>query len=135
MGKIDSIKDAALSSGGGLVQSLQSIAWAFLLSFVGITVAALLFTYTSLKDQYQSIVSLIIMALSVFSGGCINGKKAAKKGWLHGGIIGLLYTLIVLIISSLFSKTFSMDAALGTTACISVISGMAGGIIGVNMKR
>jgi putative membrane protein (TIGR04086 family) len=71
--------------------------------------------------------------LGVFSGGLIAGNAARNSGWLHGGVTGFCYGLI-LFFMSYFGQAASLSGLdLSGRLGLYTISAMAGGIVGVNL--
>jgi len=60
--------------------------------------------------------------------------KIKNNGIINGGIIGLLYISIIYIISSIVQTGFRLDLYSIVMIIASVLCGMLGGIIGVNIK-
>jgi putative membrane protein (TIGR04086 family) len=110
----------------------QLVIWIFILclSFL----AALFIHYTSIHSSSLYTIALMINGVSLISGGYIAGKKAGNKGWYYGGLQGIVYTLLVLLIGFL-----AYDSILKTSPFNFVISAFGisalGGIIGVNMRK
>lgn len=81
-------------------------------------------------------VQYIITALSfigLFGGGFLSGGKRKQKGWLIGGVTGLIYTLVVFLFQYLgYDRLFSIEQVIYHT-CYTLIA-MMGGILGVNLS-
>ena len=60
--------------------------------------------------------------------------KLKKQGMLNGGIVGFIYILSIYIISSIWLSNFSIDLESIIMIIVSIITGMIGGIIGINIK-
>lgn len=111
----------------GLLYSLACMAAA--------TVAAsVLFKFTGVKEGSMTTSVYIIHSVSLFIGGLVTGYKAGKKGWYFGGLMGIIYTVIVILIGFL-----SYDAALTMYSLVllglSFAAGALGGMIGVNLRQ
>ncbi|GJM75106.1 hypothetical protein HMSSN036_73220 [Paenibacillus macerans] len=67
-------------------------------------------------------------------GGIVSGKRAKQRGWYQGGLTGLLYVVLLLLISFL-----ALDTSLTLRDCILLAPGLVigafGGMIGVNLNR
>ena len=72
--------------------------------------------------------------VSILAGGVASGRRSDSRGWYHGGMLGLVYSVIILIIAFLaYDQGFSMQTLYVTL--LTFASGALGGIIGVNTKR
>ena len=104
-------------------------------SLILLLIFSILLTYTNISETAISPVIIIITAISIMIGSSIGNNKIRKNGILNGGIIGMVYILIIYIISSLLNWRFSLNLQSLIMISISVIFGMIGGIIGVNKNR
>jgi putative membrane protein (TIGR04086 family) len=101
---------------------------------VGATVLSLFLLYGSLEEASLGLYSLVVHAVVTILGGFTTAKKCGEKGWYHGGMLGLVYAVLVFIIGLIAgSAAFDLNAVqlLG----VSVLGGAAGGVIGVNAKK
>ncbi len=57
-----------------------------------------------------------------------------NKGWLHGGIIGLVFILILIGLSKVFIANYSVDRIALYKIGLSMGAGIIGGMLGVNIK-
>ncbi len=102
----------------------------WILSFI----IALLLTYTSLQPDVITQFSYLINGIALFFGGFSAGKISGKKGWYYGGLQGIIYSLILLMISFLgFDQPISTSSIL--LILFAFITSAFGGIIGVNIKK
>lgn len=71
--------------------------------------------------------------ISIGLGGVLAARQARKLGWLHGGIVGMIYTLIL---SFLFTDGMSAGMLLQAEWLLSAVwgfvAGVVGGVLGVN---
>ncbi|TBL81601.1 TIGR04086 family membrane protein [Paenibacillus thalictri] len=109
-----------------------------LYSLVTMTILTLLTSLilfsTNMKESSLIGYAYGIHAISLFLGGVIAGKRSESSGWYHGGLLGLLYSVIIFIVAFLaYDAGFSKMTLylLGLTFA----SGALGGMIGVNMRK
>jgi putative membrane protein (TIGR04086 family) len=101
---------------------------------VGVLAASLLLLLTDMQESDLTMYSFIIHGVAIFLGGMVSGKRAGNKGWYHGGLLGLLYGLIVAIIGFLaFDAGIKAQTPVLVTFCF--LLGSLGGILGVNLKK
>lgn len=71
--------------------------------------------------------------VSVALGAVLAARSAKRFGWLHGGVVGVIYLFIV---SALFRPDFApadaLEAAWLVQAWWAFLAGLAGGVVGVN---
>lgn len=116
------------------VDVLKSLGIAFLLTTILLLIMTALLTFTSLKEDKIPLINTVIMIFSIVIGSISLAFKVDEKGWLNGGLIGILYFLMLLLINFLFIKPFIFDIYTIGKLFICLISGAIGGMIGVNIK-
>ncbi|MBA4495750.1 TIGR04086 family membrane protein [Paenactinomyces guangxiensis] len=107
----------------------QLFVWGIILicSFI----AALLMRYTTFDSSQLTTAAYGINALALFVGGFISGRKAGQRGWYYGGLQGIIYAAILLIIGFLAFDSGMVINPVLFMACAFGISAI-GGVIGVN---
>jgi len=111
---------------GVLISILTTLAFLLLLSLV--------LTYSNISETIIPISIVIISAMSILLGSLIITKKMKKNGIIYGGIIGIVYIMLLYLISSIISKGFYMNIYSMAMIIFSIFAGMFGGILGVNMN-
>lgn len=100
----------------------------------GSLLLALLLRFSAVAEADLPYFTYGINGVALLSGGWISGRQAGKKGWLYGGMTGIMYVFIVLIIGFLaFDATMRVQPFL-FTLCATGLSTL-GGIFGVNTGR
>ncbi len=107
---------------------------AMILSVILLTIFALFLTYTSLPESTIMPVVLTITGISILVGGTISSRKMKKNGLLYGGSVGLIYIIILYLASSLCLAGFSLSMNSFMMLAVGIITGIIGGIIGVNLS-
>lgn len=113
---------------------LRGLMFAFAVMAVGALAASVAVTAGDQGEEVLPVYAWIIHGLSVLAGSFASGRRSGMKGWYHGGLLGLLYSIIVLIIGFLsFDK--GMDGSVALFAAAAFLVGAVGGIFGVNTKK
>lgn len=73
---------------------------------------------------------IIIMISSTFIGGILAAKSFKEKRFMYGGAVGVLYFLILIIISSTIQKNLKLADDALTMFIMCLGSGMLGGMLG-----
>lgn len=118
----------------GIMQILKGIVTSVIITLVLLFIFSVLLTYTDVKESTIPTVTIIITAISIFVGSSISTIKLNKNGLLNGGTIGLIYVLFLYVISSIVQTGFSLNMYSIVMIIASIIAGMIGGIMGVNIK-
>ncbi len=115
--------------------SMAAVASGLLFSIIFAVVVFLLwslvFTLTSLPDQYMSYAAYGTSFLAVLIGARRATRRAGGKGLAHGGLVGVLYALVLFAVASL-----TTEAPLITTLSnwgrplADIVAGILGGLWG-----
>lgn len=93
---------------------------------------SLILKFTSILEGQISLIITIISFIALFIGGFIAGGRAKEKGWLIGGVTGLLYTIINFLFQYLgFDSVFTLEQMI-YYICFTITAMMCG-ILGVNI--
>jgi putative membrane protein (TIGR04086 family) len=95
---------------------------------------ALILANTDFPQRLVSSAVVVTTVISVLTAGFVSTKGVRNKGWLNGGIVGLIYMVILYLISSLIYNDFTIDKYVITMTTIGIISGSIGGIVGINTR-
>lgn len=106
----------------------------YIVSLILFLIAAILITYTGLSEKIIPITTSIIMILSIAYGGIYVAVHIKKRGWLHGGFLGLMYILILMAFSKVFIIDYNMSSVGYYRIILSMATGVIGGMIGINIK-
>ncbi len=94
---------------------------------------SLLFTLTSLPDQYMTYAAYGTSFIAVLLGGRLATIRAGGAGILHGGIVGLGYALLLGGLAALITTSpLSLGLAGLTRPLVDLLAGIIGGIMGNN---
>ncbi|ERM17465.1 hypothetical protein AYJ08_20950 [Brevibacillus sp. SKDU10] len=101
------------------------------LVLLGSIFAALLLSFTNVKESSLPYFSYVINICSLLIGGFVTGRKCGARGWYYGGLTGLGYFFLVLLIGFLgFNAPLNFSTLLYTLFAF-LIAGI-GGVFGVN---
>lgn len=105
-----------------------------IISLVFLLIFSIILVNTNINEGTIKPVVIIITAISILIGSSITTIRIKKNGILNGGIIGGLYIGIIYILSSIIFTGFGLNLTSIIIIICSILTGMLGGIIGVNMK-
>jgi len=112
----------------------KALVLSYILTLILILIMSLLLTYTSLKESNIPLLNTITMIVSISIGSIYIAIKIQEKGWLNGGILGVLYFLVLILLNFLFVKPFTLDVFSITKFLIALATGIIGGVLGINLK-
>ncbi len=119
--------DIAYSAKNTAICFALTIVLLFLASWIGV-----------LTTMHEAVFNLIVSAITYISIG-ICGFRAARhtgnRGLLSGAIAGTIYVLLLILVGFIAFGEFGFDFSSALTACMCVLCGAIGGIVGINMRR
>lgn len=113
---------------------LKGVLIAYIISIFCILLFSMLLVKTNIKEQYINIVIIVISSISILIGTTLSTIKTKKYGIINGILISTIYMLILYFISSLFNGNYGVTQSLVMFLICSIVLGVFGGIIGVNIK-
>ena len=96
---------------------------------------AFILTYTSFPQKMISPMVVVTTILSILAAGLMITKNLKNKGWLNGGVAGVVYMGVLYVVSSIVLNDFSIDRYVITMMIIGLFTGCIGGIIGINTSK
>jgi putative membrane protein (TIGR04086 family) len=106
---------------------------AFILSIIFVIIISLLLRFTNLGESKVSLLNNIAMILCIVSASVYTSIKVKENGWLNGGLIGFFYYLIIIFLNVVFLRTLDTNVLMLTKLVLSTVTGIIGGIIGINI--
>ncbi|MFE8703484.1 TIGR04086 family membrane protein [Cytobacillus sp. FJAT-54145] len=104
----------------------------FTLAIITSLIFSFILRFTSAQESSLQFIITAVSFVTLFVGGFISGGKGKQKGWLLGGLTGLVYSLIIFLFQYLgYDRLFNMEQIIYHTCFI--LTAMMGGILGVNM--
>ncbi|WP_438444288.1 TIGR04086 family membrane protein [Gorillibacterium sp. sgz5001074] len=113
---------------------LAGLAYGFITMAVAALAASLILISGDQGEEVLPAYAYAIHGLSVLIGSFVTGRRSGSKGWYYGGLLGLVYSIIVLIVGFL-SFDRGADWTLLFFAAGAFLAGALGGIMGVNTRR
>lgn len=115
-----------------IIKVIKGSIISFLISVILLFIFASLLVYTSLQETTIKPVVIIISIVSILIGSSLSSIKIKKNGIVNGALVGLIYILTLYILSSIVFIGFNLNIYSIIMIMGAILSGMVGGIIGVN---
>ena len=119
-------------SGSNVLILLKGTILALVLSVVLIFIAALVLYFTPLPEKTAPYLVFGISLAAILVGASFAGKKIGARGWLNGGIVGLLYVVLMLSAGLIILDNMTVGWNFITKLFLGFAFGAAGGMWGVN---
>lgn len=117
-----------------LIRIVKGSIAAIVITLILLFIFAILLTYTKLQENIINPVVIVVTAISILIGSSISTLKIKKNGLLNGALVGIIYIVTIYLISSITGSGFACNINTIIMMVSSVIAGMLGGIIGVNLN-
>jgi putative membrane protein (TIGR04086 family) len=103
--------------------------FALVLTLTGVLVFALIVKYAGVPDTVIKPLVQGIKALSIFTGVYAALKGIEKRAWMHGGILGIIYTVLAFFALSIIDKNFSITGGFFVEAAFALVVGIVSAMI------
>ena len=116
-----------------IIREGKSIIISFGITIISLFIFSIILTFTNVPENIMNPVIIIISMISVLVGSSFYTIKLKKNGIINGMSVGLLYIILLYILSSIIYGSFNLNIGSILMIGLSLLSGMIGGIIGVNI--
>ncbi len=106
---------------------------ALIISLVVCLLLAVVLFLTPLSEGAVPYVVYITGIFSIIIGSAYAAKRIQAKGWLNGGLTGLSYLVILLVLTRVFGLELDVNLHLLTKLLLAFVFGSIGGILGLNL--
>ena len=126
---------SALSNVGNLQYSpiILGVLLAYCISLVVFVISSLLFTFTPMPEAIMPYLTYITSVFSILIGGIYAASKIGNKGWLNGGMCGILYLTGLFLLSIILDVEIIFGFQFISRLILSFVIGAVGGILGINL--
>ena len=112
----------------------KGIIFSFVATLVLLFIFSIVLTYTNISENTITPVIIILTGISILIGSSLATVKIKKKGLFNGALIGGIYVVILYFLSSILNTGFGLGTSTIIMIIVGIITGMLGGIVGVNLK-
>lgn len=119
-----------------IVTTLKANVMAYVVTAIFVILSSIVLTYTNLGASFEKWIILIGIILSAFLVGFDTAKIEPRNGYKWGGIGGLVYLGLFIILAAVLGGMSSLDLGyLMTIAILVLISSCMAGMISVNAQK
>lgn len=116
-----------------IVRVVKGSIFAILITAIFLLIYAILLTSTNISENTMTAVVITVSGVSILIGSSISSFKIKKQGIINGALVGLIYITALYLLSSIIFVGFEFNLSSIIMLVVSIITGMIGGIIGVNL--
>lgn len=114
---------------------IKGVVISIIFTLISLTIFSALLTYTNLSENLIQPVVISVTGISILVGSFFTTRKVTKNGIIKGISVGLIYILLIYLISSVLNNAnFSLSMGSIIMITVGILCGAIGGIIGVNVK-
>jgi putative membrane protein (TIGR04086 family) len=110
----------------------RGILYAYFLSLVVFLLFSALIQFTRLSESILPYIAYATSLIAIFVAAAYVTKRLETKGWLNGGITGLIYLVGLLVIGRILFPDFALHFGYLSKGFLAFATGAAGGIFGIN---
>ena len=114
---------------------LKAIIGSGVVSIILLVIASLLFYFMDFNEEQMNTAVWVITVLGICYAGVFGALKIGSKGYLHGAILGCIYTIIVGTLGMLTEAGKINTHTFIVTLIMSIVVGMLSGMIGMALKK
>ena len=129
------VVDITKEKNKNIVNILKGTVISILLSLILLTIYSALLSFTNISENTMTTVVLVITGISILLGSSMSSINIKRQGMLNGGLVGLIYVLLIYLLSSIFLAGFQFNLNSIIMIAVGILTGMIGGIIGVNLGK
>jgi putative membrane protein (TIGR04086 family) len=112
---------------------LRGTVLALVISLLVCLLLSLVLFLTPVSERVVPYAVYITSIFSIIIGSAYAAKRIQSKGWLNGGITGLTFILVLLVLTKVFGLDLSLNLHLFTKLVLAFVLGSIGGILGLNL--
>jgi putative membrane protein (TIGR04086 family) len=117
-----------------LISLIKAVIISFIITIPLFAIFSLILSNTDYPQKLISPVVVIITVISIFVAASFSTVGLKSKGWLNGSLVGLIYMIILYLVSSLAFGNFEINRNTITLVIIGIVTGAIGGIVGINLR-
>lgn len=107
---------------------LVGLAISMIITLILLVIWSVLLAVSSISGSSIEYFIIGVMIVSVFCGGFVCAKGTRKNGWISGGIVGILYILLLFIFGSGLAESDASLVSLLNVLIAFVVGGIGGTI-------
>lgn len=111
---------------------IKNLILSFFISLTLLVILSILMSKTDMNEKYMNSFILGIVSISLLIGGFNISKAKKEKGIIFGSVLGIIYILVLYLISSIVTLNFSLSINSLIFIVLGILGGAIGGILGVN---
>lgn len=113
---------------------LKEVCLSIGMTLIMILILSIVLSFSEIKENVIMPTVIFMSSFSILVGGFLVAKKMNEKGIVYGSLLGLIYMVILYLISSILNFDFSLNVNAVIMIALGIVGGAIGGVLGVNLK-
>lgn len=123
-----------LKSQSKFLLMIKGIIVSVIITLIMILSLSIILSNSDVKESVIMPTVIFMTSFSILIGSFVITKSLKEKGIVYGSVLGVVYMLLLYVISSIINFNFSLNINSLIMIVIGVFGGAIGGILGVNLK-
>ncbi|MCY6370463.1 TIGR04086 family membrane protein [Clostridium ganghwense] len=111
----------------------EGVVRSFFLTLILLLVYAIITSFVDTNAKFDSIYKVVITALGVMYGAIYAVRKINRRGWLIGLIVGMLYMIVIYLVSVLNGRGLALSSFSILRIILALAVGTLSGMLGINI--
>jgi putative membrane protein (TIGR04086 family) len=103
---------------------LKAVFFAITITMIGVLAIALGLTSVGFNENITTILMQIVKVISIFIGVMVIARRVNSMAWMHGGLLGIIYTAITFVILSIIDGDFNIASGFLVEIIFAIIVGV-----------
>lgn len=122
-----------MENNSDLIRVGEGVVRSFFLTLALLLIYAVITSFIDTNAKLDSIYKVVITALGVMYGAIYAARKINRRGWLIGLIVGLLYMIVIYLVSVLNGRGLALSNFSILRIILALVVGTLSGMLGINI--
>ncbi|MEL7597374.1 MAG: TIGR04086 family membrane protein [Clostridiaceae bacterium] len=122
-----------MENNSDLMRIGEGVIRSFFLTLSLLLIYAVITSFVDTNAKFDSIYKVVITALGVMYGAVYAARKINRRGWLIGLIVGLLYMIVIYLVSVVSGRGLVLSNFSILRIILAIIVGTLSGMLGINI--
>lgn len=125
--------DRDISKGIGIGYILRGTVLALFIAIIICSILGIISYLYEIPEVYINVILKVAGLLSIFIGSVYTVRQTRSMGWLNGGLVGLLFIVLAVLISQVINPEEIVFTVALSRILVGVIVGAVSGIVALNI--
>lgn len=122
-----------MENNSDLIRIGEGVVRSFFITLALLLIYAVITSFVDTNAKFDSIYKVVITALGVMYGAIYSARKINRRGWLIGLIVGLLYMIVIYLVSVISGRGLALSNFSILRIILALVVGTLSGMLGINI--